>query len=331
VISRPSSRHWGLAPLFDPAEGITIIEPLGHGHGYWAGAPSAIYDAETRRFYLYYRLRVPRELGRGIECRIAESAGGVHFSTIWSARKDEFPTDSMERAALVKRPGAGWLLYLSYVDPATAKWRIDVVEARHPSEFRLAARQKVFVAEDCDAEGVKDPYVAVFGGLYYMLASYATHPAGNVSEQEKHGTADIYATGKTTSNTGLAISSDGLHWRWLGDCFAPRAGTEAWDAYAARIGTLVYLPPVWTAFYDGSASVAENYEERTGLAVSFDLRRFERVSEAAPVLTSPYASGSLRYLDAVQLERELFYYYEYARADGSHELRLNRVSLETAP
>ncbi|MGH2353308.1 MAG: hypothetical protein ACRDJN_17010, partial [Chloroflexota bacterium] len=173
-----------------------------------------------------------------------------------------------------------------------------------------------------------DPYVGIFGGLYYMLISYATRPGAEVSEQEKHGTADIFNTGKTTSNTGLALSGDGLRWRWLGDCFSPRAGTDAWDAYAARIGTLIYRAPVWTAFYDGSASVDGNYEERTGVAVSFDLRHFERVSYAGPVLTSPHASGSLRYLDAVQLDGEILYYYEYARADGAHELRLNRVPLE---
>ncbi|MBI3969969.1 MAG: hypothetical protein HY332_01660 [Chloroflexi bacterium] len=314
-----------MAPLFDPEQGTTVVEPVGQGNGYWAGAPGAVYDTERGRFYLYYRLRVPRELGRGIECRIAESADGERFETIWSAKKQEFPTDSMERAALVERPGGGWLLYLSYVDPDTSKWRIDVAKAGHPSEFELGERRKVFTAEDCDVEGVKDPYVAVFGGLYYMLISYATRPAATVAEHEKHGTADIFNTGKTTSNTGLAVSGDGITWRWLGDCFSPRPGMGAWDAYAARIGTLVYVPPVWTAFYDGSASVEENYEERTGMAVSFDLRHFERITADGPILTSPHASGSLRYMDAIQLRDEVLYYYEYARPDGSHELRLNRV------
>ncbi|MGH2353944.1 MAG: hypothetical protein ACRDJN_20255, partial [Chloroflexota bacterium] len=148
VRSHPGSRHWGIAPLFDPEQGTTIVEPTGQGSGYWVGAPGAVYDPESRRFYLYYRVRVPRELGRGIECRIAESADGEHFQTIWSEKKQDVPTDSMERAALVKRPEGGWLLYLSYVDPATAKWRIDVAQAAHPSEFKLAERRKVLTAED---------------------------------------------------------------------------------------------------------------------------------------------------------------------------------------
>jgi hypothetical protein len=39
---------------------------------------------------------------------------------------------------------------------------------------------------------------------------------------------------------------------------------------------------------------------------------------------SPHATGSLRYLDALDL-RERLLYYEYARPDGSHELRLSRL------
>jgi len=324
----PGQRWLGVPPLFDPAAGQTILEPTGTGPGYWVGAPSVLRDAESSRFYLYYRVRVPRELGRGIECRIAQSADGIRFQTIWSVRKTEFPTESMERACLVKAlDGSGWFLYLSYVDPQDGRWRIDVAHARHPGEFRLAERRTVLTAGDVGVEGVKDPYVLALGRLYYMFISYATSPGPPYSPQELHATADIFATGKTTSNTGLAVSGDGWAWRWLGDVFSPRAGEDAWDAYAARIGAIVYLPPVFTAFYDGSASVAENYEERTGLAVSLDLRHFQRVSWDGPALVSPHASGSLRYLDVVQLPDELRYYYEYARPDGSHELRLSRVPL----
>lgn len=40
---------------------------------------------------------------------------------------------------------------------------------------------------------------------------------------------------------------------------------------------------------------------------------------------APHGSGSLRYLDAVVRDDAIYYYYEYARPDGSHELRMNRV------
>ena len=72
-------------------------------------------------------------------------------------------------------------------------------------------------------------------------------------------------------------------------------------------------------------SVEENYEERAGLVQTVDLRHFYRLSATGPSLVSPHGRGSLRYIDAIQVEDEVWFYYEYARPDGSHELRLNRV------
>jgi hypothetical protein len=327
VAFGPERHYFGLPPLFVPQAGERVIAPPGEGPGYWAGAPSVLFDREDGYFYLYYRLRVPRELGRGIECRIARSRDGSAFETIWSARKQEFPTDSMERAALFKSPQGRWRLYLSYVDPADNRWRIDVTEAADPAGFDVRSRQPVLTADDAQCEGVKDPYVILVGGQYRMYVSYATRPAQAYTAQELHGTADIFNTGKTTSNTGLALSEDGLHFRWVGDVFAPRAGRPVWDAYAARITSLLYVPPVFLAFYDGSASVAENYEEKLGLAVSLDLTRFERVTESGPLLRSPHGSGSIRYVDVINVDGTLHYYYEYALPDASHELRHSRVLL----
>ncbi len=74
-----ATRWFGALPLFDPRKGITVLEPPGAGKGWWVGAPSAIYEAQARKFYLYYRVRKPREFGRGGECRIASSDDGVRF------------------------------------------------------------------------------------------------------------------------------------------------------------------------------------------------------------------------------------------------------------
>jgi len=330
TMAHPAGRHYGLAPLFDPAAGVTILEPPQAGAGWWAGASSALYDEATQAYYLYYRLRRPRaEDGtpdRGFECRIAASDDGVHFETIWQATKQELDTVSVEKSSLLKTLDGRWRLYLSRVDPADNKWRTDLLEADAPDGFDPARMTKLLTAEEVGVEGVKDPYVFTVGRRYYALLSYATRvDVPPDREGEKHATADIFNTGLTKSSTALATSADGVHFTWEGDVFAPRA--EGWDAYAARIGSLLYTPPVWTAFYDGSASVAENYEERTGLALTFDLRHFERVTEAGPILTSPHASGSLRYLDALLIDGVIHYYYEYARPDGSHELRLNQVEL----
>jgi hypothetical protein len=73
------NRYFGIPPLFDPKDGITIFDSPGEGAGYWIGAPGVIYDDEKGKFFIYYRRRKPRELGRGYECGIAESIDGINF------------------------------------------------------------------------------------------------------------------------------------------------------------------------------------------------------------------------------------------------------------
>jgi hypothetical protein len=176
-------------------------------------------------------------------------------------------------------------------------------------------------------EGIKDPYVFTMGPKSYMVLSYATR-LGRLSDDQEgdlHATADAYNTGLVVSRTGLATSLDGATYTWEGDLFSPEQG--AWDSSCARVCSVVYIPPVFTAFYDGAADVSENYEERTGIAAGTGIRALERMTPDGPALTSPHASGCLRYVDAVQFQDRIHYYYEYARQDGSHETRVNIVRL----
>ncbi|MEA3407294.1 MAG: hypothetical protein U9R48_04350 [Chloroflexota bacterium] len=327
---KPSSgaarKCYGAPLVFDPLQGQTIKEPPGEGRGYWVGAPSVLYDDETKKFYLYYRIRKPRPV-RGGECHIAASDDGVTFHDIWNATKEDLDSPSVERFSLTKSLDGKWLLYPSYVDPQTNRWRIDVVEAESPDAFDLSQCQELFSAKEVGVQGVKDPWVMIVNGLYYMLISYAMSlDITSPEDREKmHATADIYNTGLTLSSTALAVSGDGRHYEWKGDIFPPRQG--AWDAYAARLGCLIPTESGWLGYYDGAASVEENYEERTGMVQSWDLTHFYRLSQQGPSIVSPYGSGGLRYVDAIALDGELYLYYEFCRPDGSHELRLNRLRI----
>jgi hypothetical protein len=157
-----------------------------------------------------------------------------------------------------------------------------------------------------------------------MLISTAVGAVDAERQTELHATADVYNTGLLTAPTGWATSPDGRRWQWRGLLLS--TGTAGgWDGYQTRLNCLLYRAPGWAGFYDGSASHLGNYEERTGLAVSLDLRHWERLSPEGPALMSPHASGSLRYVDVLAHGGTLRYYYEYARADGSHELRCNVV------
>jgi hypothetical protein len=327
-----SLRRLGSLPLPDPARSRLVVEPPGDGPGFWAGGPSAVIDPDDGLFYLSYRLRRPLGSGRGGVTRVARSEDGFTFTTIWEAGKDDFGTTSIERSCLVKVGIGHWRLYVSYVDPADGRWRIDLLEASSPDRFDPKQRRKVLRADDIDAEGVKDPYVVRVGSAWLMFAPYGPRatirPGSNEDELHRTVEGNVFATGRILHPTGLAISADGVSFQWLGDAIAP-GGAGTWDRSVARVSTIVHIPPVFTVFYDGRTGEGDFYEDRTGYAVSLDLRSFTKVTVDEPAVASPHASGSFRYMDAVHLpaERRLFYYFEMARPDGAHEMRVEEVQL----
>lgn len=312
--------------LFDPEEGVVVRQPLGSGEGWWVGAAGALYDTLSRRFYLTYRYRRPRgvEPDRGGELVIAESEDGVHFHDLWRLTKGELGSPSIERCCLRRLAEDRWCLWVSYVDPADHRWRIDALEAPAPDAFDPAARRKALAAPELGIEGIKDPWVMPVGPAYWMVVSYAERAPGAeaASDRDLHHHADAYDTGLILSHSGLAVSLDARQWQWLGCILAAQRPEQDWDGYSARIGCVLRTGDCWTAYYDGAIGVRNHYDETTGLAVSFDLRQWTRLTPEAPVLASPRGTGCCRYFDALEVEGTRFVYYEYGRADGSHELRV---------
>lgn len=319
-------RVLGELQAFDPESGRVVLRPEEGGAGTWVGSPSVLYEPARRRFLLTYRRRRPRgdaATERGWRGAVAVSDDGEHFRDVWVVEKSELNTPSMERFCLLPRPGGGYLLYLSYVDPADNRWRIDLLQGDHPESFDVRHAVPVLTAASTGTEGVKDPYVLRLGPAFYLFASYAAVETLETTRRaEAHRTADIYNTGLTTHPTGLARSLDGRNFSWQPGVLSVG---RTWDRYQARLNSVARIGHAWVGFYDGSASERENYEERCGLALSFDLERWVRLTTEGPWATSPHGSSSLRYADAVPVGEELWIYYEYARADGAHELRMNKV------
>jgi len=311
----------------DLANGVIVRKPVSSGKGYWAGAPGVYYEQDERAFYLTYRIRRPRGVApdRGGEARIARSENGTDFEDIWSATKDAFPTPSIERCALRKGSDGDWRCFVSYVDPADGRWCVAVLKARRPDAFDSSSARRIFSAPELGLEGVKDPWIAEREGTFHMLLSVALRTGG--TSDRSHDTMDIYNTGECLSATALASSRDLDEWQWLGVVFQPE--DAGWDGYCRRVNSVVFRDGRYVGFYDGSASEKENYEEKTGIAESRDLLIWRSLTPKAPVCTSPNASGSLRYMDAQSVGGRLLLYYEFARADGSHDLRVAQYSLDS--
>ena len=318
-------RLWSSLPLFEPDGGTVVVEPDRPERDYWVGAPSVVYDEPRERFVMAYRVRHPIGRGRGIACRIAESSDGTRFETVATISHEDLHTASIERSALQRTPEGTWRLYCSYVDPADRRWRIDVLDAKTPSRFRADQRQAALTAQEFNLEGVKDPFVFMLGPVTYIMVNFIARPDYPITDDEMHGTENAFATGRMRSHTGLAYSVDGVHFTWSGTLLS--AG-DGWDYLLARGSTIIPRDGVFWMLFDGRAHSRETYQDRAGLAMSFDLKHFTKVDAAAPRLWSQRGSGSLRYIDAVPVGRTLHYFYEYARDDGAHELRHSVVETE---
>jgi hypothetical protein len=300
MISSEVAGGPGASLLPHPDESTVVIAPPGDGAGFWAGAPSSALGDDG--IYLAYRLRRPLAAGRGYAIAVARSVDGVRFQTLTTIRREEVGSDSLERPGLIRDRSGRWRLYLSCATPGTKHWQIELMEAGHPAEFDVSKR--VVVLPGDAKTGVKDPVIHRENGTWQLWA--CCHPLAGPGEADQMVTE--YAT-----------STDGYDWTWHGTALSGRPGY--WDSRGTRISAVWPDGDEIVAFYDGRASAAENYEERTGVATGTGPTALVALG-ADPAAESPYAGRGLRYLDILVLPdgaRRL--YYEMTRPDGAHELR----------
>jgi hypothetical protein len=282
-----------------PEASVVAIVPPGAEPGTWAGAPSAVADGDG--IVLAYRLRKPVGQGRGYAVAIARSADGVRFETIGMITSEAMDAESLERPALLRTSDGTWRLYLSCATWGTKHWRVELLEAEAPDAFDPDLRKVVLPGDS--SFGVKDPVIVSERGVWHLWAS--VHPLADPASADK-------------MTTDYATSRDGISWTWHGHALSPRPGQ--WDARGVRVAAVRFTPDGVMAYYDGRASAAENYEERTGLAVGTSPGLLTAIG-SAPVAEAP-GRGGLRYLDIVDLSNGgQRLYYEMTRPDGLHELR----------
>jgi len=295
-----------LLPVPRVVDAAVAVPPPGSGAGFWAGAPSALLADGI--YHLAYRLRAPLGRGRGMANVVARSTDGVRFETVAEVTKDRFGAESLERPALVRTPQGRWRLYVSCATPGTKHWWVDVLEADTPEGLAAAPRRTVLPGDDRHA--VKDPVVCHRDGRWHLWAS--VHPLDLPHHEDR-------------MSTEYATSPDGLDWTWRGTALAP--SPDGWDARGVRVSAVFDTPRGWAATYDGRASAAENWEERTGLALTGGRPGFFDAVGRAPVAESPDAGRGLRYLSVVALPDGGYrLFYEATRADGAHELRTELIT-----
>jgi hypothetical protein len=294
-----------LLPVPRFTDAAVAVEPPGDGAGNWAGAPSAVLVDGV--VYLAYRVRAPLGAGRGLAVVVARSVDGVVVETVTEVTKERFGAESLERPALLRTTDGRWRLYVSCATPGSKHWWIDVLEADTPEGLATAPRRTVLPGDDRHA--VKDPVILAVDGTWHLWAS--VHPL-DVPMHEDRMTTEHYT------------SPDGLAWTHRGTVLGPRA--DRWDARGVRVSAVFRVDGQWGATYDGRASAAENWEERTGLAYAAttadDGPGVFVAQGQAPVAESSHAGRGLRYLSVVELPDGGYrLYYEATRPDGAHELR----------
>lgn len=303
---------------FDPDAGHVIREPLGAGYGYWAGGHKVTHDPATGRFVLFYRLRSPLEHGRGGVARIAVSDDGVDFDDVWEVEKRQVVARSIEAGHCVRHDADEWRLYLSYeVDGPLPYWRVDVLRGPSPDALDVQSRRTVLLPYDYGLRTIKDPWI-VRGeaGAYRAYAS-----ADAVDRARREGPV-LHA--RALDATILAESDDGLVFPSVRYVYTAPAD-ESWHGRRGRVNCLFPFDGGWAGTFDGGRTHYDNFEEWCGLVTSPDGIDVRRVHTDGPWVRSPH--GSVRYVYGLRVGQELFWYYEHARADGSHDLRVAKVEL----
>jgi hypothetical protein len=276
-------------PLPGAGHAVVAVPAPGPGPQRWAGAPSAALDAGGA-VLLAYRIR-DRDGDVNV---VARAVDGERFTTLAVLTADQLGAAMVERPALV-RAGDRWRLYVSCATPGSKHWWIGVLEAADPAGLAAAPVRHAFAGDE--RTGVKDPVIRRHRGQWH--AWVCCHPL------DRPGAEDRMAT-------GYATSGDGLRWDWHGLVLTGRPG--GWDARGARVTSVL---ADGRASYDGRASAAENWFERTGLAGP-DGDRLQALPES-PVV-------DVRYLEVLPLPAGGYrIYYEARRPDGSHELRTEQV------
>lgn len=298
------------APL---GEGIVIVAPERDAPEWWAGAPSALRDADGT-VWLACRMRSPDAPRgrRGHTLRILRSGDGVAFAEVKRITREDIPVPGFERPAILRDPDTGrFKLYGcgAWLGGPWGIFKLDDVD--DPADLDPATARLVIGAlpKDHDRDVIpveyKDPVIIHDGARYHAFV------IGYLRQNERifHFT-----------------SGDGEVWVPEGDPRVSLLPLAGWHDFFVRPASVVRAAPGWLFFYEGSHSAWHDpvYNIGTGLAFTFDLRELRNLTPDAPLWRSPTPSpdsATFRYASVVPVDDGLWVYAEVVRPSGAHDIR----------
>jgi hypothetical protein len=285
-------------PIPRNAGAETIAVPARRGPGNWVGAASVLVHDGVH--YVAYRNRRPVDDGRGGDVIVARVAATGEADELCRIDKTAMNAESLERPALVIDGAGRWRLYLSCATFGTRHWRVELLEADEPGGFVPTGRRVVMPGDE--HVGMKDPVIVRDANGW--RAWICCHPLDDPDATDRMWTE-------------FATSHDGIDWTLHGPALAPTPGR--WDQRGTRVTAIIERGDDVIALYDGRATAAENWEERTGVAAGRP-DHLEVVGDE-PVAQSAGPYPALRYATVVDDGDRTAVYYEVGCEDGTHELR----------
>lgn len=279
----------------DPSQSSLVVPAPGEGPHHWAGAPSAA-RSDDGTYVLAYRVRSGFD---GVDATVvARSDNGVDFDTVLTLTKHDFGARWVERPTILQTPEGRWRLYVCCGPMTGSQWWVEGLEAESLECLATAPRRVVFPGTELLA--VKDPVIKFEDGVW--KAWLCCHLIDDLAADDR-------------MRTDFATSVDGWTWKQHGTVLEGTPGS--WDQRGVRITGVL---PDGRVFYDGRASRAENWFERSGLA-----RPTGDTYAAIP--GAPVAD--LRYVEALGLpDNSIRLYYEVRLPDESHELRTQLIAAQ---
>lgn len=343
--------------LIDQEKARILIKPMKDSDEFWFGGGNMVEDIKgnfylTGRYRNFGDSRTGLSLGeRGVELAIFKSGDrGKNFKKILSFSKEDlsykdrkvisiegsclnFTENGVELYVSTEKLGISYPKVVEdFKKPGTGVWTIDTIRANSIEELKSVKIQSLLERQDSQHLHHKDPIVF---------------------KNTQEDTLLIFCTSPfswSSSNSVLAIRPKGSSkYENFNYAFFPRGYT--WDIAISRItgilkvpqiSSFINLPLTYLFFYDGGESMREydehpravkrprgySCEEIGGLAFSTedDFPNLERLSINFPLFTSPFGTGSSRYVKILQVKEGIFATWEQSQSDFSHPLVINFIS-----